>query len=234
MKTAALNEQGHGPGMGRVIVALVAAPFVLALAFAPAVAWVATREGLEGDALFRAVERIAWLPGLVGFSAIFLLTRALAARDGLSLSALGWRQGGVGGVALGLFVGLVVAVIDDVWLYPLVQRFQPGFDPTASTSSLPLIAALLTVAIVAEDTLYRGYALERLRARFGPAAAVVVTSVCYALMTPGPDVALKVWAVGFGVVLAALRLLSGNLWPVVIAHGIVSLGPALVSRIGPS
>ena len=88
-----------------------------------------------------------------------------------------------------------------------------------------LLAWLLSVAVVAEDTLYRGYAFVALRARHGPVLAVVVTSVFYALLAPGPDLALKAWALLFGLLLAGLRLWRGNLWPVVLAHAVVSLAP---------
>lgn len=68
-------------------------------------------------------------------------------------------------------------------------------------------------------------ALVRLRARYGVLPAVVVSSVFYALLTPGPDAALKIWALALGIVLSTLRLWTGSLWPVVAAHLVVSLGP---------
>jgi membrane protease YdiL (CAAX protease family) len=214
-------------------VALLLAPLLLALPFIPVVAFFGGVRGLEGDALFAAVERAAALPSSMGFGLILLLTWRLARRDGLSFAALGWRHPPALAFGLGLGVGLVLLLANDLWFYGWVQAFQPSFDPAARSVPLLWLVPMLLVAIVAEETLYRGYALQRLQARHGPALALVVTSVGYALLTPGLDVALKLWALGFGALLAGLRLWRDSLWPVAIAHAIVSLGPRLLLAAEP-
>ncbi len=221
-------------GIGVVWATLVAAPLALALPFCPVVAFLAIRQGLEGEALIAAVQRVAVVPATAGFCLIALMTWLMARRDGLSLRTLGWFRPGLAQLAIGVSVGALVAAINHVWLYPLIQRFQPTFDP--SMAEIPLGGAVLmfTVAVAAEESLYRGYALVRLRGRYGSAAAVAATSLFYALLAPGPDAALKVWALGFGAVLAIFRLFTGCLWPVAAAHLMVSLGPKLLASLLPT
>ena len=213
------------PATWPVWATLVAAPMILGLAFLPVIAWMAGLRGLRGPDLLRAVEQVAAVPATVGFGLILLLTWRMARRDQLSHRTLGWRRPLWTAVLVGIGCGLLIATLNQAWLYPLIQRFQPGFDPSLGDVPLIMAALMMGVAIVAEDTLYRGYALVQLQARHGVGAAVGICSLFYALLTPGPELALKVWALGFGLVLSALRLWTGSLWPVVLAHLIVSLGP---------
>lgn len=217
----------------RVWVALLASPFVLGLCFAPAAVFLTVSRGLEGEALAAAMAPIAVFPATVGFSAIVLLTRWLARRDGLSLEALGWRRPGRADVAVALLAVVALVPPNTRWLFPLVQRLQPGFDPTAAAVSLPALVVTLVVASVAEDTLYRGYALEVLRRRHGAAIAVAITSVLYALITPAQGLPLVLWAATFGAVLAALKLWRGNLWVVSFVHVAAGLTPRLVTALWP-
>jgi membrane protease YdiL (CAAX protease family) len=219
--------------MRRVWVTLFAAPLVLALAFAPVLVFFATVRDLDADALLRAVEGVAALPASVAFVALLLLTRFQAKRDGRSMATLGWTwPPRAQEIVVGLGAGGLVAMLDALWFYPLVQRFQPGFDPTLAGTPLWAATAMLLLGVAAEETLYRGYALTRLRQRYGAVVAAVVTSVFYVLLTPGPDVALKVWAFFFGLALAALRMWRGTLWSVALAHVVVSLGPKVVASLG--
>lgn len=213
-------------------VALLGAPLVLALPFFPVIGYLAGVRGLEGAALVAAVERVALAPASVGFALIGAATWAMARRDGVSAVGLGWRPPRWADLLWGLLAGGGIATANGLWLYPLVQRYQPGFDPTLRDLPLPGAVLMLGIAALAEDSLYRGYLLQRLRARHGVWVAVLASSLGYALLTPGPDLALKVWALGFGLALAALRLFTGGLWSVVLAHLLVSLGPTLVAALG--
>lgn len=215
----------------RVWLALLAMPLLLGLAFAPFAAWLMQTRGLEGQALAEAMQPIAVFPATLGFGAAFLLTRALAKKDGLSLGTLGWARPSLADVAIGVGAAAVLGALNAWVLYPLVQAAQPSFDPTLPKVSLGAAAVTLLVAAVAEDTLYRGYALSVLRERHGAVAAVAVTSIFYALVTPAQGLALVLWAYYFGVVLCGLRLWRKNLWPVTIAHGLVALGPKLFASL---
>lgn len=214
----------------RVWAALVAAPLCLAVAFGSAAGFLVVARGVSADQLPQALPPVAPWAGLVGFAAMFFVTHRLARADGLTLAALGWRRPSGIDLAIGVAVAALVAVADASVFYPLVQRAQPSFDPQQAAIPLPALALMLGAGVIAEDTLYRGYAFEVLRARRGLPFTVVVTSLAYALLAPGPEWPLKLWAFGFGVVLVTLRAWRGSLWPVVIVHATA----ALVARVWAS
>lgn len=219
------------PSSRRVWLALAGAPFVLAIPFALTAGVLLVFFGVRAEELSTAILPVAPVPGLIGFAAILVLTRVLARRDGLSWAGLGWQAPGASDVAAGLALGALVIALDGWLLHPLLARVHPSFDPIARAVPLLPAVAMLTVAVIAEDTLYRGYALRVLRARYGVTLAVLFTSIAYALLTPGPELGVKVWALGFGALLAGLRLWRGSLAAVVTAHLLVSLGPRLAHEL---
>jgi membrane protease YdiL (CAAX protease family) len=218
------------PKRWRVWVALVLPNFILALCALPLVAYLMVARELRGDALRAAIEERVALPALVGFGLIFALVRALARRDGWRLADLGWTRFTALDGAIGAGLAVLIAALNQWLLYPLVMRFQPSFEPTVPRLGLLEVTALGVGAIVAEDTLYRGYALRALRERHGVGVAVAVTTLFYAVLSP-PGIALKLWAFGFGLLLVALRLWRGSLWPVALVHLLVAIAPKAISML---
>lgn len=218
------------PSLRRMWVALLAAPLVLFAAFAPVVAWLSS-QGRLGDDPVKAMEPIAAGPSVVGFGALFLLVRTLARRDGLSLRDLGWTRPSALDVGVGLGVGLGFFALEHLALHPWLIGLRPSFDPTLASTPLPLVLLMLPVAMVAEDTLYRGYAFVRLRERHGVVVAGAVTTVGYALLAPGQGWPLTVFTLGLGVVLFAVRLWRGGLVPVLLVHLVAGVGPVLLGRL---
>lgn len=214
----------------RVWAALVAPPFMLALAFFPIIA-IAMSSGLQGDALMKAVQDKAPLPASLAFVATFILVRFLAKRDGLTLPDVGWRRPTALDVISGAAVALAVHGINVTLCHPSLREAQPSFDPRLTGVSLPVVVVMLGLGMVAEDTLYRGYAWKVLSERHGPASALLVTTLFYVLLAPGTEWPLKVWTLGFGAILGAVRWWRGNVWPVVIVHAVTSLGPKLVAEL---
>lgn len=221
----------------RVWAALVGAPLVLMVAFLPLIVLLAGVRGLRGDELVRAIEPLAPLPGALGFALIFALTAWLSGKDGLALGALGWDARArsttrlVVDVAVGVVGAAMVVALDHAVLFPLLRLHDPSFEPSLPAVGLIGAVAMLLVAIAAEETLYRGYAWCVLRERHGTVVAVLVTSAAYALLTPGPGVGLKLWALSFGVVLALVRAWRGTLWSGAIVHGAASLAPLIAARL---
>jgi membrane protease YdiL (CAAX protease family) len=216
----------------RVWIALVAPPIALLAAFIPFAAYLAGVRGVPTEELPKAMERIAAVPATLGFAAAFFAARALARRDGLTLGDLGWTRPTAVDLLVAIAAAALLAALNAFALYPRVQAAQPEFDPTLPGVSLPAAALTLVVAVVAEDTVFRGYGLRVLRERHGVVVAVAVTTVFYSLVTPGPGYALRLWTLYFGLVLCALRLWRQNLWPVAIAHALVSLTPKLLAAAG--
>lgn len=215
----------------RVWVALLAAPLCLAVAFLPVVAYLLAVRGVATDALQAAIEPLAPWPASVGFAASFVVTRGLARRDGVSLEALGWARPGRADVVVGLAAAAALWAVHQLVLAPAVHRAQPSFDPALARVAFAPALLMMSAGVVAEDTLYRGYALDTLRAKWGPVPALAVTSFAYALLAPGAELPLKAWAFGFGLVLGGLKLWRGSLWPVALVHLAVVLGPKLLATI---
>lgn len=211
--------------------ALLVLPVALAGAFSPFIGYLAFADGLRGDALVTALEAVAPIPATAAFAIGFWVIRSLARKDGLALAALGWIRPSAADLGIGLTAALGLSVLNARVLYPLVEAAQPSFDPTLAAVSLPVGVVMLSVAAVAEDTLYRGYALRVLRERHGTIVAVLVTTLAYALLAPGSELPLKLWAAYFGAVLCLLRLWRRNLWPVVITHVLVALSPKLLATL---
>ena len=215
----------------RAWVALLVPPLSLAGTFAVAALWLVGARGVAGFEVAAALQAAPALPAGLGFAAAFLAARALARRDGLSLAELGWRRPAPADLAWAAAVAAAVWAANALLLYPLLRSAQPSFDPGLPGVPLGPTVAMLTLGVAAEETVYRGFAFRRLAERHGAWAAAAITSVAYAALAPGPELPLKAWALGFGLVLAALRHLRGNLWAVALAHAVVSLGPALAARL---
>jgi membrane protease YdiL (CAAX protease family) len=204
---------------------MVAAPFVLGLCFAPWIAYYSGKLGLKDEALMAAITPVAPFPAALGFLGIFALSWKFASGEKLTLARIGWRRPSAADVAIGLAVGLFLGGVNRSVIFPLLMQFQPSFDP--SLDGVPWLPArlMLVVAVFAEDTLYRGYAWDRFRGRFGVFPAILVTSFAYALLAPGPELPIKLWAFAFGLFLSLVRLWRNNLWPVAIVHLLVSVPP---------
>jgi hypothetical protein len=85
-----------------------------------------------------------------------------------------------------------------------------------------LILLAVTVPVpVAEEVFFRGFAYRLLRAKLGVGAAVVVSSLGFALVH-GVEPSTWVPVLPVGLVLAVLAERSGSLWPAVVAHAVVN------------
>lgn len=209
---------------------LVLAPLVLGLVFGAGVLAAGLVLGVPWVGLAdRAGGWAPWL-GLPAFGVLGALTLRVAAADGLNPRDLGLLRPGKRTMVWVLVIALLVLLANRSLLHPLLLRHQPEFDPTAAGVPLALLASLMAVACVAEDLLYRGYAFVVLRERHGVVVATLATSLGYAALTPGPDLPLKVWALGFGVLLAWVRHRGGSLWPVFVLHYATSLLPRLLQE----
>lgn len=217
-------------GRGRAWVALLAPPLVLGICFAPVVAYFAKSRGLVGLQLQRAVEGAAVLPACLAFLLVFAATRRFANLDGYSLAAIGWRRPSLADVCIGFTLSLLASSLQLNVFIPWLARVQPSFDPGVLSMGMAAVVMTLGTSIIAEETLYRGYAWEVLRMRHGAVAAVCATSGGYVLLAPGTEWPLKAWSLGFGIVLAALRAWRGTIWPGLFMHVSVSLVPVLVAR----
>ena len=206
---------------------LLVPPLALASSFAVAAVALLASGSATPETVGARLQAAPALPATAGFVATFLVVRWFARREGRTLAALGWSTPTTATIGLGLFATVLFTPVNTFVLFPLVHAADPSFDPSASALSLSQALMLFGCAVVAEETTYRGYALVVLEEQLGATRAVVITSLAYALLAPGPTWPPKLWALGFGLLAAGLRRQAGSLWPVALLHLGASLAPKL-------
>ena len=184
------------------------------------------------------------LPGLiagsVAASTALLATLLLAVRP-LEPAALrltpGWERGrdlavmAVGLLALGQALDSLTALagLDDRGTLALIRRVLAG------ASGAELFAAVVVLGLAAgaaEEIFFRGFMQTRLRAQWGPRAAVLVTSVCFAILHV--DVALVHVALVFGLslYLGFVAETTGSALPAVVCHVVNNVVFTLQTALG--
>ena len=188
----------------------------------------------RGDAQAIAEQTPKAMPAML--VAVQLLLLALLARtlrsERLAWSAIGWRleqgQGLWREALIGVVPGAVLAVLYFTVLSPAMTSLQrnvgdyvpPGELTGALGAALvPFFLANVLLAPFVEESLYRGYALDRLQQRYGLALAVVISCAFFGLLH---------WAGGFWYILltgfvagglfAGLRVWRGTLVAPFAAH----------------
>jgi membrane protease YdiL (CAAX protease family) len=136
----------------------------------------------------------------------------------------GWRpeRVAVRSVGVGLVGGAALVLVA---LFGRVTSVTPQIDGLSGASFAlgPWAAATCLVAL-GEEAVLRGALLDRIAARFGLPAAVMLTSAAFALM----HVPLYGWHVvpldlGAGLWFAGLRLVTGGTWAPTVAHAVADL-----------
>ena len=130
----------------------------------------------------------------------------------------------VGAAAAGVLLKLGLKAL----LLPLLGA--PAINPmyhflAGNPAALPgMIGTVIVVAGFGEEILFRGYMFERLRRLLGrgrgaTAAIIAVTSILFALAhVADQGVAGAEQALITGTVFALIYVLSGSIWPAIIAH----------------
>jgi len=195
------SERRRDAGNSAVKEAWLTASVWLLLA---AVQGVAARTGWrqEGVTASFAIAALAVLPGRPRARLLGPVVTPATAAAGLLLAPACGGLVVVAGVAFGL---------------------ERGTAPRAAGSE-PALLGTAVLAPLFEEVLYRGRLLPALRARWGAAAAVVVSSAAFALPHLRPWALVGAFAVGLG--LGALRVGSGRLAPCVGLHAGLNLGLA--------
>jgi len=132
----------------------------------------------------------------------------------------GWRPStpGIRGLAAGAIGGLILVVMP--------RLLHPAMPSVVGMRPEPFVAwGLVTTAVaIAEEVLLRGALFDALDRSAGPAAAVTVSSIAFAVM----HVPLYGWQVvpldlGVGVFFAGLRLATGGVAAPAMAHVLADL-----------
>jgi membrane protease YdiL (CAAX protease family) len=152
-------------------------------------------------------------------SLVLALTVGLSRREVLALRRpASWGRAlalALGALVL-IFIGAVVALSlagggDEPDLTP------DGWDSSRAGAYVLSFLAVVVVAPMTEELLYRGVGLSLLIARVGVPAAVAVTAIFFGL---GHGLVLSLAAfVWFGIVIAILRLRTDSIYPAFLVHG---------------
>jgi membrane protease YdiL (CAAX protease family) len=134
----------------------------------------------------------------------------------------GWLGNfGKGAVLAVLILGVIFAFSLAVGSLRVEGLARPA--PEGGSVIVYLIGALLAFLTVGvyEELMFRGYVLQRLNDRTGKIAAVLVSSIIFALLhgfNPGADVFGIINTIGIGVILCVLYFRTGSLWMAIGFH----------------
>ena len=133
---------------------------------------------------------------------------------------------------LAIVVGIAATLLGGwltSWLahgHAVNQNIEQLGENTPLGWRIPLALMAVSLGPLTEELLFRGVLLSALLQRWGSGAAILLSSLLFALMhLPGLD--WQLFAVPdlllLALVLAWLRLRSGSIWPSVLAHGTYNL-----------
>lgn len=155
-------------------------------------------------------DTAASMPAGIVF-ALALLTVAIAA---------GWRPGrpAVAAAALGLAGG---GALVGAWL---ISHGAPGIQVAPINAGIALWTPVVALVAVAEEVAVRGALFSAVRSSHGGAAALVVTTLLFALMhVPLYGIGSVPLDLAVGLLLGGLRIVSGGVFAPALAHVIADL-----------
>ena len=161
--------------------------------------------------------------GLGTVSLVYLATKKYGGWKALKLGRfdlgdLGWA---FPGYMLYFLISLVLFALISVLVtsVDLEQDQVLGFEDAASGMQIAVsFIALVIVAPIAEEILFRGYTYQGLRKRMHWLTAAVISSALFALAHMQLNVGMDTFALG--VVACLLLEKTGSLWPSILLHAI--------------
>ena len=156
--------------------------------------------------------------------------------EGLTLKAIGWKlPTGVRSlwleIGLGLAAGVVLYLTDHYGFTPAIVavlkklHWASGGEEDSSTyTAAPLAVWLIAVTVfpAVEETLYRGYALTRIRPRLGLPLGVLVASVFFGALHFGEGINGILSATVYGFLVSGLFLWRKSLVGPFVAHSLAN------------
>ena len=161
-----------------------------------------------------------------------LLLAVMARQTGANAADyLGFKLPRKSDVVVGIIVVLVfIAVADGAsWLLrrDIVTQFQSDIYRTARTAGwLPwLVLAVVVVAPIGEETLFRGFLFRGWNRSPSDAwAAIIVTALLWALVHVQYDLYFMGQVFAYGIVLGWFRWVSGSIILTMLLHGLINFG----------
>ena len=136
----------------------------------------------------------------------------------------------VAGLALQLPLSEIANGVQEVAPVPMEtqQLRQQLVEPASLPQAIAALFAFVVVAPLTEELLFRGVLLPGLEPRYGPGVALVLSSLLFAVIHF--DWSACAYGLVAGLLLGALRIRSGSLWPCLALHAGVNVVPLLIPR----
>jgi len=159
-------------------------------------------------------------PAAVGFVALLVRWRRYPIRDYL---ALNWAPARSVAIAFAGLAGLLIGT--DLTLYllgrPIVSQIM--VDVYRSAWLPGLLLAIVVLAPIGEETLFRGFLYKGIAAsRAGPLVAIVVSSIVFALLHTQYDSYGVIAVAAIGLYLAVVRYKAESLLLTMLLHAVAS------------
>ena len=173
----------------------------------------------------------------IAFGVPYLIKKRRVDRAVLGLQRLmSWTDIGLAPVGFVAYIMLVTVLL------AIAAQVVPGFTPdqvqdvgfkglTNNTGYLLAFITLVIIAPIAEETLFRGYLYGKLRAHVPVWAAVLATSLLFALVHGQWNVAVDTFALS--IVMCGLRELTGSIWAGILLHMLKNAIAFYILFIGP-
>jgi membrane protease YdiL (CAAX protease family) len=208
-----------------IVVAAVAVGFFQIINsgnFANNLSYLIDNNSITVNFLVYAVSRLSALAFLIYF----------IKRRGLSTRAIGFRRfelkrtiGLLMVATILFFVVLIMAFLILRLLFPELNLEEEQIVSFASASSnievVLAFIALVIIAPVTEEAIFRGFMLPPLAKRFGVGMAIFVTSVLFGLIHMQPNVIIMTFVLGL--MLGWLAYKTRSIWPAILFHSLKNL-----------
>lgn len=206
-----------------VLLAFLAVQLFVGITLAGLSAFGLTLDGVNGAVQSTVLGGVIYLLTLV----VVIGVPRLVLKKRTSLTELGLQQGprwrDIGLAPLGYVGYLILAT----FLIFLAQQFltfidfdqaqDVGFEGlTLQYEYILAFTMLVIVAPIAEEIIFRGYLLAKLRARLPLWVAILITSLLFALVHFAWNVGIDTFALS--IVLCLLVVWSKSLWPAILLH----------------
>ena len=193
---------------------------------------------LPDTALLRSLPGL--LAGALAASSSLLLALLLVVRP-LDATRLRLRPGWETGPTLAvMIVGLLalsqtldsVTRVTGLAEHGSLALFRQVLERARGTDLFAAVIVLGFVAGAAEEIFFRGYMQARLREHWSPRAAVLATSVCFALLHGDVAAAHAVAALALGLYLGFVAEVSGSTLPAIVCHVVNNVVYTLQTALG--
>jgi len=187
-------------------------------------------DSLESDSLFLLVASVLWTAVLVGCLAGFIWFRRTTLREYLHLRLPSRR------VAIAWMVACLalLAAMDCVTVFALGRDIVPPSQVEDYRNAESLVALLLAVVVVApvsEELLFRGFLFKGIASKWGGPAAIMISAVLWASLHLQYDLYGIFQVFVSGIFLGVVRLRSGSVLLVIALHAMGNLISSIETAI---